>query len=50
MIDLKRSGRITPKDYEQMKRYLKATEQKLGLLIHFGTEGVIVKRVLNLEI
>jgi len=48
VIDLKRSGRITPEDYEQLKRYLRRTGYKLGLIIHFGSEGVISKRVLNL--
>ncbi len=48
VLDLKRSGRITPKDFDQMKRYLRAKNYKLGLLIHFGIEGVIIKRVLYL--
>ncbi len=48
IIDLKRNTRITPKDFDQMKRYLKAKNNKLGLIIHFGIDGVIIKRVLNL--
>ena len=48
VVDIKRSGRITPDDYEQAKRYLKFIDYKLCLLIHFGLEGVISKRVINL--
>jgi len=48
VIDLKRRGRITPDDFKQARRYLTAMDKKLALLIHFGIEAVISKRVVNL--
>ena len=50
IIEIKRKGRLTPKDFEQANRYLKATGKKLALLIHFGQELVKVKRVINFHV
>ncbi len=49
VVDIKRHKKILIKDFEQVKRYLKETSLKLGLLIHFGADYVKVKRVVNLE-
>jgi GxxExxY protein len=48
IVEIKRTGRLLPLDFDQARRYLKATNKKLSLLIHFGKESVNIKRVVNL--
>ncbi len=49
VIDLKRRGRLFPDDFQQARKYLHAMNMKLALLMHFGKEGVLVKRVVNIQ-
>lgn len=46
-IDIKAKKYITREDYRQMKRYLVATDCKLGLVINFREYPLKVKRVIN---
>jgi GxxExxY protein len=48
VIELKQRDFFSRKDIEQLSRYLKATNLKLGLLVHFTSKGVRYKRVINL--
>lgn len=47
IIDLKAKRFITKEDYYQMKRYLIATNKKLGLIINFNDKLINTKRILN---
>lgn len=47
VVELKARGNFLKKDFEQLTNYLNNSDQKLGILIAFGTEKVIYKRVLN---
>ena len=38
---------ITTKDYVQMKRYLRATNKILGLIVNFGEKSLNIKRIIN---
>ncbi len=49
-IDLKTKNYISREDFRQMSRYLKAGNYKLGLLINFRGEKVVIKRVINSSI
>ena len=49
IVEIKRRCRLNPKDFDQARRYLKLTGKKLALLIHFGTDSVSIKRVVNLD-
>ena len=46
--ELKSSSRIILADFKQTKKDLKATDKKLGILLHFGNEQLTFKRVINL--
>jgi GxxExxY protein len=48
VVELKRSFRIMPDDFDQARIYLKIMDKKLALLMHFGKEYVTIKRVVNL--
>lgn len=48
VVELKVRNYFSKKDIEQLYRYLKATNLKLGLIIHFTKEGVKYKRIVNL--
>lgn len=45
VIELKSKEFITKQDEKQFWQYLKATDYKLGFLINFGSERLIIKRV-----
>lgn len=47
VIDVKCKKEITAKDYVQMKRYLRATEKELGLIVNFSEKSLNIKRILN---
>lgn len=47
LIDLKAKKFILKEDYFQMKRYLKATGFKLGLIVNFRDTYLKPKRILN---
>lgn len=48
VIELKTRNYFSKKDIEQLYRYLKAKDLKLGIIIHFTNEGVKFKRVVNI--
>lgn len=50
ILEIKKSKHITLEDIRQIKRYLEATEIKLGIIINFGrTDGIQYKRVVNFD-
>jgi len=46
-IDIKTEKYITKADFMQMKRYLKATNRKLGIIVNFRQRSLEPKRVIN---
>lgn len=46
-IDVKAKKFITQSDYVQMKRYLKATNLKLGIIVNFRDRSLKPKRIIN---
>lgn len=47
LIDVKAKKYITREDYREMLRYLNATGLKLGLIVNFRSQKVVIKRVIN---
>jgi len=48
IVELKKDGRFSKQNIEQVNQYLKASGLKLALLINFTSTGVVVKRLLNI--
>jgi GxxExxY protein len=48
IVEIKQGKHFSKGHYEQVVRYLKVSNLKLGLLINFSSEGVQVKRILNM--
>lgn len=49
IIELKIGNRLTKSDFDQMNEYLKALDYRLGLLVLFSPQGVVVRRVVNVK-
>ncbi|NQU77905.1 GxxExxY protein [Candidatus Falkowbacteria bacterium] len=47
LFDAKAKDYITKEDYLQMKRYLEATNLKLGIIVNFREKRINMKRVIN---
>ena len=47
IIEVKAISNLTTTDEAQVLNYLKATKNKLGLLINFGTKSLQKKRIIN---
>jgi GxxExxY protein len=47
IIDVKTEQTISEKDYQQMQRYLKARNRKLGLIVNFHDPSIGPKRIIN---
>ncbi|MDQ3046328.1 MAG: GxxExxY protein [Bacteroidota bacterium] len=47
IIEIKRNDAYSKAHMDQTVEYLKATNQKLAILINFGSEGVRCKRLIN---
>ncbi len=47
IVELKAKNKLDNNDLSQTLNYLKATNQKIGLLINFGTERLEYKRVIR---
>jgi len=48
VLELKQGKRFTKNNFEQVIRYLKATNMKLAILASFTKNGLIYSRVLNI--
>ncbi|MBA3704746.1 MAG: GxxExxY protein [Bacteroidetes bacterium] len=48
VVEIKRGNHFSKSHFDQILRYLKVSDKRLGLLINFATEEVQVKRILNL--
>jgi GxxExxY protein len=49
LVDAKAKKFITREDYNQMKRYLKASNRKLGIIVNFKERSIRPRRVINSE-
>jgi len=49
ILEIKQRNFISSKDINQLYKYLKATNLRLGIIITFTSEGVRYKRVVNLK-
>lgn len=49
IIEIKQGEHFSKQDIKQIYAYLKATNLKLGLLIHFTRTGIKFKRIVNLR-
>jgi GxxExxY protein len=49
VIELKQGENFSRQDFKQIYAYLRATNLKLGLLIHFTRTGIKFKRIVNLK-
>ena len=49
-VDVKTEKYITKKDYQQMQRYLKAKNRKLGVIVNFREQSINPKRVINSKV
>jgi len=47
VLELKTKRFLTNEDYYQMKRYLVASNKKLGILVNFRRKFITPKRILN---
>ena len=47
IVELKATNKLNDNDLSQVLNYLKATNQKIGLLINFGAERLEYKRVIR---
>jgi len=47
IVEVKAAKNTTDVDFAQVLHYLKATQQRLGLLINFGEPSLKVKRIIN---
>lgn len=49
VVELKRGSHFSRTHIQQVLAYLKQSKLKLGILIHFGQEEVLFKRIINEE-
>ena len=49
IVELKRNDIFSKKNIEQVTNYLKVSDLKLAILIHFSKDGVKYKRILNVK-
>ena len=47
LLELKAKNFITREDYNQMKRYLKASGKKLGVIVNFRESAIRPRRIIN---
>lgn len=48
VVEIKKGNRINRQHAEQVLAYLKAKKLPLGILVYFGSDGVLFKRIVNL--
>lgn len=49
ILEIKKGDRFSRTDIAQLYGYLKASNLKLGILVHFTKDGIKYKRILNLK-
>lgn len=49
VLEIKRRNDFSQQDIKQIFSYLKATNKKLGILAHFTSKGVRIKRIVNID-
>jgi len=47
IVEVKRKNKFDKCDYDQVKKYLKIYNRKLGILANFTSRGMIYERVLK---
>jgi len=48
VLELKRGDYFSKQDIEQIYRYLKINNLKLGILARFSSKGLLFKRIVNI--
>lgn len=48
VVETKKGNRFSKSHIDQVLEYLKMNNLKLAILINFGTQGVVFKRIINL--
>ncbi|MEK7508948.1 MAG: GxxExxY protein [Patescibacteria group bacterium] len=49
VLEIKKREFFSQQDIKQIYSYLKATDLKLGIIVHFTSRGIRFKRILNLN-
>jgi len=49
VVEIKKNGRFSKSNIDQVLRYLSVTKMQLALLVNFGLDGVKVKRIINFK-
>lgn len=49
VLEIKKGDRFSKKYFDQVNSYLKVTGIKLAILVHFTSDGVKFKRILNIK-
>ncbi|MBU1131107.1 GxxExxY protein [Patescibacteria group bacterium] len=49
VLEIKKGNYFSRKNIEQLYAYLKATDLKLGILANFTSDGVKIKRIVNIR-
>jgi GxxExxY protein len=47
LVEVKSTAKLVPADERQLLNYLKATSIEVGLLLHFGPEPTVMRRILT---
>ena len=47
VVEIKKGNRFSKSHIDQVLEYLKINNLKLAILINFGSEGVMFKRIIN---
>ena len=48
VVEIKKGNRFSKSHIDQVLEYLKMNDFKLAILINFGNEGVVFKRIINI--
>lgn len=49
ILEIKKGNRFSKRYFDQVNSYLKVTGMKLAILVHFTSDGVKFKRILNIK-
>jgi GxxExxY protein len=49
VLEIKKNGRFSRRNIEQVNQYLKVTNLKLAILINFTPQGIKYKRLINIK-
>lgn len=49
VVEIKKGNKFSKSHIDQVLQYLKSANLKLAILVNFGSEGVLFKRIINLR-